>query len=183
MPTFQSLEEISGVSLVHFQAFSDNRGRFRETFRTDWFPTVDWSRMQSNRSDSAAGVLRGLHFHHNQVDFWTVYSGTIWVALADLRVGSPTKGESTMLYMNAENEYGLFIPEGVAHGFVAVTAATLVYTVNQYYDGGKDENGVLWSDPELNFDWGNMEPILSPRDEKNPLLRDIPKKDRPVYKP
>ena len=61
---------ISGVHHVRFETFTDDRGVFRETFRMEWFPYVDWSCMQSNRSDSEANVLRGLHFHHHQFDYW-----------------------------------------------------------------------------------------------------------------
>ena len=57
-----------------------------ETFRVEWFPQVNWDRMQSNRSDSKAGVLRGLHYHFKQIDYWYATRGNIRVGLVDLRL-------------------------------------------------------------------------------------------------
>lgn len=167
-------ERIHGVYTVALQAFEDDRGRFMETFRLEWFPQVSWHRLQSNRSDSKAGVLRGLHYHLHQVDYWTVSAGLVRVGLADLRPSSPTYKASDVLELGNGTEVGIFIPSGVAHGFVALTSATLVYIVNQYYDGGADEHGVAWDDPDLSVDWGIVSPDLSPRDLANPRLRDIP---------
>jgi dTDP-4-dehydrorhamnose 3,5-epimerase len=62
----------------------------------------------------------------------------------------------------------------VAHGFLALTDATLLYIVDNYYDGGRDEYGVAWDDPDLCMEWGNSTvPILSPRDAANPHLKEI----------
>ena len=62
----QPFAAIQGVQTVPLQPFGDERGRFMETFRVEWFPGVNWERLQSNRSDSSAGVLRGLHYHFKQ---------------------------------------------------------------------------------------------------------------------
>jgi dTDP-4-dehydrorhamnose 3,5-epimerase len=75
--------------------------------------------------------------------------------------------------MGQEDMLGLFIPIGVAHGFVALSEATLLYYVDNYYDGA-DEYGVAWNDPDLNLDWSVDSPTISPRDANNPRLRDIP---------
>jgi dTDP-4-dehydrorhamnose 3,5-epimerase len=72
-----------------------------------------------------------------------------------------------------DDQLGLFIPIGVAHGFLALTDATLTYVVDNYYDG-RDEFGVAWNDPDLGLDWGTSTPTISPRDQANPRLRDIP---------
>ncbi|MCC6168515.1 MAG: dTDP-4-dehydrorhamnose 3,5-epimerase family protein [Caldilineaceae bacterium] len=163
---------IPGVKLVKFRVFSDSRGQFMETFRKDWFPERSWEIIQSNRSESAAGVLRGLHFHHHQVDYWQVVNGSIRVALADLRRQSPTYGQVETIDLDAANPMGLFIPVGVAHGFLACTAATLLYLVDNYYDGS-DEHGIAWNDPDLAIPWGIQTPTLSDRDCANPTLRAI----------
>ena len=84
----QPFESIHGVLTVPLQAFGDDRGRFMETFRKEWFPQVNWDRMQSNRSDSKAGVLRGLHYHFKQIDYWYTTSGNIRIGLVDLRKSS-----------------------------------------------------------------------------------------------
>jgi len=164
--------EIQGVQIAHLRAFSDSRGRFMETFRQEWFPQVSWARLQSNRSDSKAGVLRGLHYHFNQIDYWYMPSGKARAALVDLRPSSPTYLSTLMVDMGDDHNVGIFIPIGVAHGFVALTDCTLTYMVNNYYDG-VDEYGVMWNDPQFQLDWGIENPIVSDRDQSNPLLADI----------
>lgn len=169
---------ISGIKIVKLKAFGDERGRFLETFRKDWFPERSWEIVQTNRSDSRAGVLRGLHYHFRQVDYWYVPSGRIRVGLADLRRASSTYGASQVIEIGDHNECGIFIPCGVAHGFYALTDATLTYLVDNYYDGS-DEFGVAWDDPDLAVPWNVSEPILSGRDRANPSLKAIPEAHRP----
>jgi len=163
---------IAGVKFTHLRAFGDERGRFMETFRKDWFPERSWDRLQTNRSDSIAGVLRGLHYHFKQVDYWYCPKGILRVGMADLRPSSPTFRASQVIEIGDENQMGVFIPVGVAHGFYAVTEVTLTYLVDNYYDG-VDEMGVAWNDPVLAVPWGVTEPILSGRDQQNPLLANI----------
>lgn len=172
------LGSIDGVRVAHLPAFSDERGRFQETFRQTWFPEADWSRMQSNRSDSKAQVLRGLHYHFHQVDYWQVAAGVIRAGLVDLRPHSPTFMQAATLEMTDAQPMGLFIPIGVAHGFLALTDCTLIYIVNNYYDG-KDEFGVAWNDPAFGLDWGTQSPLLSPRDLQNRPWQAIPAGERP----
>lgn len=178
MPEIRESHLIRDVLEVDLRSHADDRGRFTEIFRKEWFTNRDWHDVQSNRSSSTPGVLRGLHYHHNQVDYWYVMKGTIRASLVDLRRSSPTYLSSQSLDLSDESDKGLFIPTGVAHGFAALTAATLIYIVDQYYDG-EDEFGVLWNDPALDIDWGIDKPILSPRDLVNPLLADIPLTDLP----
>jgi dTDP-4-dehydrorhamnose 3,5-epimerase len=163
---------IHGVNIAKLQVFADDRGAFMETFRKEWFPERTWHILQGNRSRSEAGVLRGLHYHHHQVDYWHVVDGRIQVALADLRPSSPTYLATEMLILDAATPSGLFIPPGVAHGFLAQTPATLTYLVDNYYTGS-DELGVAWNDPTLALAWQIEQPMLSPRDRQNPFLADI----------
>ena len=169
---------ISGVYIAHLQAFSDERGRFLETFRKEWFPQRSWDIIQNNRSDSKAGVLRGLHYHHEQVDYWYVQQGRIRAGLVDLRPFSPTHLCTQLIEMGDDNQLGLFIPVGVAHGFLALTDAIHTYVVDNYYNG-RDENGVAWNDPDIGMDWGITNPLISQRDIQNPRLRDIPTDNLP----
>lgn len=164
---------IQDVRIVNFRVFADARGQFMETFRKEWFPDRSWQIIQSNRSHSKAGVLRGLHYHHHQVDYWQLMEGKIRVGLVDLRPWSPTYRATEIIDMDAASPVGLYIPVGVAHGFYAQTQATLLYLVDNYYTGS-DELGVAWNDPALAVPWGIDNPILSERDAKNPRLADIP---------
>lgn len=172
-------DKIRDVQIIELRAFEDERGAFSEIFRREWFPQVSWDKLQSNRSKSKANVLRGLHYHFHQVDYWYVPQGSIRAALVDLRPQSPTFKATQVIPMGDEHQIGLFIPIGVAHGFYAVSDCTLIYFVNNYYDSS-DEYGVAWNDPSFNLDWGNtIAPIISERDASNPLLGDIPASDMP----
>jgi dTDP-4-dehydrorhamnose 3,5-epimerase len=150
-----------------------------ETFRKEWFPQRSWDRVQINRSDSKKGVLRGLHYHHQQIDYWYVIEGVLRAAVVDIRPNSATYLNTITIEMGGENNIGLFIPSGVAHGFYAITDVTLTYVIDNYFDGGRDEYGVAWNDPQIGMDWGTVDPILSDRDRNNPLLRDIVEEDLP----
>ncbi len=170
-------EIIKGVYIAHLRPFGDERGSFRETFRREWFPQRNWDRVQSNCSHSSKGVLRGLHYHFNQCDYWFVPRGHIRAALFDMRPDSATYMASQAIDMGEKYELGLFIPIGVAHGFATLEDATLLYTVDNYYDG-QDEFGVAWNDPVLQLDWGLSEPLISERDLSNPFYAEIPQEHR-----
>ena len=130
--------------------------------------------VQSNLSFSRAGVLRGLHFHRRQADYWWVPSGAILVGLYDLRSGSPTAGVGTEVLLSSDDPEpkGLYIPKGVAHGFLAQTDVLMHYLVDEYHTG-EDEFGVAWDDPDAGVRWGTSDPILSERDQSNPKLAEV----------
>lgn len=175
MPEIIESDKISGVYIVKLKAFGDARGRFMETFRKEWFPQRSWDRVQTNRSDSAAGVVRGLHYHYKQVDYWVCMRGMIRAGLADLRPDSPTFKCTQTIDMGDDNMIGLFIPVGVAHGFATLTDATLTYIVDNYYDS-TDEFGVAWDDADLAVAWGVTDAIVSERDAANPRFEEIPQR-------
>lgn len=172
MVAIRESEQITGVYLVELSTFRDARGRFTETFRKEWFPQRSWARFQCNRSQSRAGVLRGLHYHFNQVDYWCVMAGEIRAALVDVRPDSPTFRATEVVPMGGAHETGLFIPVGVAHGFAALEETILTYVVDNYYDSS-DEYGVAWDDGSLGVDWTLARPLLSARDLSNPPLAEI----------
>lgn len=166
--------EIEGVIVVRPTGHGDDRGRFAEIYRASWFPGGR-EMVQGNRSDKVAGSLVGLHYHLHQADYWYVPRGAIRVVLHDLRDGSATRGV-TMAFDMGEgdgNELGVYIPPGVAHGFAALTDATVTYLVDQYYNPD-DELGVAWDDPDIGADWGVADPVLSKRDQTNPRRADLP---------
>ncbi len=166
---------VAGVFVVRPQVFGDERGVFVETWRHEWVPGAR-PMVQGNRADRAAGCLVGLHYHLHQADYWYVPSGRAFVALCDLRAGSPTEGGVLTMEMDGETHLGLYIPPGVAHGFYAVTDMTITYLVDGYYDPA-DELGVAWDDPDLGVAWplGDGEaPVLSDRDRSNPRRAELP---------
>ena len=151
-----------------------------ETFRKAWFPEREWSDVQINLSTSASGVLRGLHYHLRQVDYWFPVSGRIRVGLFDLRRGSPTEGARELFELDAETPSGVFIPVGVAHGYYTLTDSTLAYLVDAYFDG-TDELGVAWDDPDVAMPWDVRDPMLSGRDRGNRRLSAIAPADLPKF--
>jgi len=171
---------IAGVSLFPLTAHPDDRGSFTEVFRQERLPPGGPMMLQANLSLSRAGVLRGLHFHRRQADYWCVFSGRAFVGLYDLRRGSPTEGKKAEIRLDEqEGRRGLYIPKGVAHGFYAETDVQLQYLVDQYFTGA-DEFGITWNDPELGIDWPGRDPILSDRDRSNGTLADA-LRDQPPY--
>ena len=164
---------IKDVVVVEPTLWKDPRGFFAETFRQEWLPENAPLMVQGNRADRSANTLVGLHYHRFQSDYWYVPFGRVVAALHDLRVSSPTRGASMTVELDPIDHRGLYIPPGVAHGFYAITDATITYLVDNYYNP-EDELGVAWDDPALGIDWPCDAPILSDRDRTNPRIADIP---------
>lgn len=155
----------------------DGRGAFGELWRHDWTAGLARSgaqpdMRQANLSRSDARVLRGLHLHRRQADLWVVVDGHPFVALVDVRPMLAAGGPPVVETVDAVPGDTLYLPAGVAHGFYARDAITLVYLVTNTYDG-TDELGFLWSDRDAAVPWPDTEPILSGRDEGAPPLREL----------
>lgn len=164
--------DIAGAQRFQLVPHADDRGSLTETYRRDWIPGGREA-VQANLSWSRAGVLRGLHWHRRQADYWCVLSGIAHVRLVDLREGSPTRLAVGAIRIDAgEQRFGLAIPPGVAHGFYAETELLLQYLVDAAFTG-EDEFGLAWDDPALGIDWPSAEPILSERDRSNPPLSEV----------
>lgn len=164
-------EQIADVVVVRPAVHGDQRGRFVETYRRSWFPHGR-EMLQANRSDKAAGAVVGLHYHFHQADYWYLTSGLARMVMVDLRIGSPTEGEVLAVLLGGEEELGVFVPPGVAHGFASLSELTLTYLVDAYYNPS-DELGVAFDDPALGIDWGVQDPIVSDRDRANPLRSEL----------
>jgi dTDP-4-dehydrorhamnose 3,5-epimerase len=162
--------ELEGVRFIDLATHADERGAFVETFRRSWIPDDAGPMVQANLSVSRAGVLRGIHFHRSQADYWVFLRGRAFVALLDLRPGSPTaRSLQTLTVDAAQGLRGIYIPPGVAHGFLALTEAWLQYMVDGYYTG-EDEHGFSWDDAEAGIPWPTDRPLLSDRDAAAPAL-------------
>ena len=165
--------ELDGVWRIDLVTHADERGAFSETFRRSWLPETAAPMIQSNLSHSREGVVRGMHFHRAQADYWVVLEGRAFIALLDLRVGSPTQRVlETFTVDTAEARRGIYIPPGVAHGFCALTDVSLQYMVDAYYTGD-DEHGFAWNDPEAGVPWPVERPVISARDAAAPRLADV----------
>ncbi len=159
------VEGIPGAYVFAPEVHQDERGSFTEIFRED---LLGVQFVQANHSRSLAGVLRGLHWHKRQSDAWYLMNGHAQAILADLRTRSLNPAVASFDLLEGEPKV-LYIPPGVAHGFLAVTDVDLIYWVTGYYDAS-DEFGVAWDDPSINAPWRSRDPILSGRDQSNPKL-------------
>ncbi len=167
MASIVDSDRIAGVRLIVPEVFSDDRGFFVETFRRQWLPGCGHEMLQANRAQRSAGSLVGLHYHLHQADYFHLIVGRARLVLHDLRLGSPTDGNTLSVDMVAEEPLGVYIPPGVAHGFSALTDVVLTYLVDGYYNPA-DELGLAWDDPAVDADWGVTSPLLSERDRVNP---------------
>lgn len=182
MAEIRPSDVLVGVVLVDPVVHRDDRGLFVETWRREWIPGCR-EMVQSNRAERMAGSLVGLHYHRFQADYWTVPDGLVRVVLHDLRAGSPTDGATLCLDLGGsgpDRHRGLYIPPGVAHGFVSLTDATVAYLVDGTYDPA-DELGVAWDDPAVGADWGVVDPVLSRRDRANPTRSGLAAELVPVF--
>ncbi len=157
---------------VDLTSHADERGSVSEVYRGSWLPGTR-PIVQANLSVSRPGVLRGLHFHREQCDYWVPVAGAAFVGLYDLRRGSPTEGIKAELRIGDDDRRALLIPPGVAHGFYAESNLRLLYFVDAYFTG-EDEFGLAWDDPEVGIQWPTREPLLSERDRSNPVLQGLP---------
>lgn len=162
---------IADVIIHRLEVHSDDRGSFVENFRQEWMPT-GYDMVQSNVANRKRGTLVGLHYHLHQADYWYVPQGQASIVLHDLRIDSPTENQTVKIEASRQNEVGIFIPPGVAHGFYARTDMTINYMVSSYYNPD-DELGVTWNDPEWVWIWPNPSPDVSDRDATNPLKSEL----------
>lgn len=165
---------ITGVRLAPLKRIEDPRGVFFEAFRASWLgndrPWIQW-----NFSRSVGGVVRGLHFHRRQSDYWLVTEGRLLAALVDVRRQSPTFRTALCVELDSAKPQALVIPPGVLHGYRALTDVTVQYLLDQEYDAS-DEYGVRWDDPDLRLPAAWSEgpaPVLSQRDSNAPRLADV----------
>lgn len=168
--------QIPGVLLLKPKVFEDTRGHFCETFHVRQAAAagmnVDF--VQDNEAFSVqAGVVRGLHFQvppMTQAKLVRVGRGAVFDVVVDMRVDSPTFGQWEGFTLSAENHHQLFIPHGMAHGYMTLKPDTLfLYKVDQYYSREHD-GGIAWDDPDLNIAWPTLTPILSDKDRKLPTF-------------
>ena len=162
---------IKGLVLLKPNVFEDDRGKFFEShnalrFRKIINEEVDF--LQDNISISKKNVLRGLHFQKPpkaQAKLVQVIKGSVLDVTVDIRVNSSTYGKHYKVELSEKNRLQLWIPEGFAHGFLALEENTVFsYKCTAAYSKS-DEMDLLWNDPKLNIDWGIKTPVLSDKDE------------------
>ena len=171
---------LDGPMLLRPQSFGDERGFFSETYRRSDLAAlgVDEDFVQDNHSRSARGVLRGLHFQKGdkaQGKLVRVVAGAVFDVAVDIRRASPTFGRWVGVELSADNHRQLWVPPGLAHGFLVLSeSADFLYKTTEYYSP-QDEGAVRWDDPDLAIAWPDLgeAPRLSAKDAAAPSLRDL----------
>lgn len=173
---------IPDVVIIEPQVFSDERGWFMESFNEQRLHaemqalglSIPCPFVQDNYSCSKKGVLRGLHYQrspYGQGKLVGVLCGAAFDVAVDIRQDSPTFGQWVSQVLSAENKRMLWIPEGFAHGFLALTDGThFAYKTTNYYMK-ESEMTIRWDDPHLAIKWPRDIPfILSEKDREAKIL-------------
>jgi len=161
---------IEGLVILEPRIFHDTRGYFYESYNQQKMSElgIDTIFVQDNQSYSQKGVIRGLHFQRPpfaQAKLVRVIKGKVLDVAVDIRKGSPTYGQHYSVLLTGDNHRQFFIPEGFAHGFVALEDNSIfTYKCSQFYHK-EAEMSIRYNDPILNIDWGLDEtPIMTEKD-------------------
>lgn len=168
------------LNLIKPTRYLDHRGYFYEVYNRQSYAAIgiDVEFVQDNQSLSyAVDTLRGLHYQappHAQSKLVRCARGAIFDVAVDIRQKSPTFGHWVGYKLSAENGYQLYVPIGFAHGFLTLEPdSEIVYKCSDFY-APETEGAVFWGDPDIGIDWPSIsDPILSDKDAKAPLLKDL----------
>ena len=160
---------IEGLLLFNPKVFKDERGEFYETYNktlhASLLPGVSF--IQDNLSKSHLNVLRGIHFQmppFEQGKLVQVIKGSVLDVAVDLRKNSATYGAHFSVELNDTNKLQFWIPPGFAHGFLSLEDDTIfTYKCTNNYSPAHEKT-LLWNDPQLTINWGEIKPIVSLKD-------------------
>lgn len=169
--------EFNGLLQIFPEIYNDPRGYFIESFHKSKFRSlgIPYIFVQDNFSYSQKGVVRGLHLQmspHQQAKLVMVMKGKALDVVVDLRPDSPTYAQYGKYILDADQHNMLYIPEGFAHGLLAIEDTIFAYKCSDFYNKSS-ETGILWNDDTLNIDWelnihGFKQPIVSDKDQALP---------------
>jgi len=162
---------IPDVLLIEPRVFGDARGLFLEGYNARGFRhatglSVDF--VQDNQSRSRRGVLRGLHYQLQQAQgkLVSVVCGAVFDVAVDIRRSSPGFGQWMGVELSEDNHRQLWLPPGIAHGFLVLSERVDVFYKTTDYYAPEHERVILWNDPDIDIEWPLAdEPLLSPKDQ------------------
>lgn len=170
---------IDGVHVIEAEPHSDERGTFSRIYCADEFRAQGLElpdRQFAISQNKKAGTLRGLHYivaAQGEAKLVRCVRGRVFDVAVDVRQDSPTFGLHFAIELNVERSSALYIPRGVAHGFLTLEdESDVLYQFSQPYRAGL-EAGVRWNDPKIDIHWPREPAILSKRDRALPLLADV----------
>ena len=161
---------IPGAWIMDVEPIHDQRGFFAMT----WLPSelsergMDPSLAQCNLAfNHKRGTLRGMHLQadpHAQVKIVRATRGALLDVMVDLRPQSPAFKQSDAVELSADNRRMLYIPAGVAHGYLTLSDDTEVYYHASTPWAPKSERGVRWNDPAFAIAWPFQPEVISEKD-------------------
>lgn len=168
---------IPDVLVIDPKVFGDERGFFMESFNARAFADaagIEVSFVQDNHSRSSKGVLRGLHYQVEQPQgkLVRVVRGAVFDVAVDIRRGSETFGRWVGVELSEANQKQLWVPPGLAHGFLVVSeTADFLYKTTDYY-APQHERCLAWNDASVGVEWplGEVTPTLSAKDQEGMAL-------------
>ena len=175
-----SKTKISGLLIIEPDVFSDDRGFFFESFSKMRYDEagINHDFVQDNFSKSKKGTIRGLHYQIGdkvQGKLCQVIEGKVLDVAVDIRFNSPTFGKYFSLVLDSQKKLQLWIPPGFAHGFSVLSdEAVFSYKCTNYYSK-TNERAIFFNDPDLNIDWKTSSPVVSEKDLKATLFKNIEK--------
>lgn len=170
--------KLEGSYVIDLEPFSDERGWFARYYCKNEFQQIshqqEW--VQMNHSVTyEKGTLRGMHFQlppFREIKMVRCIAGVIFDVIVDIRKDSPTFLQWTGVELSADNKKMLYIPEGFAHGFQALTSnCELLYHHSAYYTPGA-EGGLRYNDPAMKIEWPLPVTVLSARDANHPYVNE-----------
>lgn len=170
---------IPDVKIIEPVVFGDERGIFMESWNQYAFDkyVIKTNFVQDNHSVSHKGVLRGLHYQiapFEQGKLVRVIKGSAFDVAVDIRPNSKFFGQHVSVVLTGDNKKMLWIPEGFAHGFVALEDDThFLYKTTNFYDKAS-ERSLNWRSPELKILWPNdLEFLVNKKDATAQFLSEI----------
>ena len=159
---------IAGVKLISPDVFRDDRGYFKETFSQERYAQAGIAVpfVQDNVSFSLRNVLRGMHYDLRMAKLVQAIHGRVFDVVVDMREGSATFKMWDGFELTAENHYQVYVPPGVAHGFLTLSdKAVVMYKQTALYNPAT-ERAISWRDPSVAIEWplAGAQPLLSPKD-------------------
>lgn len=165
---------VEGAFVIEIEPRRDERGYFARTFDRAEFRRRGLASAFAECSVSfneRRGTLRGLHYQvspHQEAKLVRCTRGRIHDVILDLRSGSPTRGRWHAVELGAVSGRMLYIPKGVAHGFLTLEARSEVYYEISAAHHPECARGVRWDDPRFAIRWPFRPAVISARDRAYP---------------
>jgi dTDP-4-dehydrorhamnose 3,5-epimerase len=167
---------LAGAFVVETERIEDERGFFARTYSREELAArgLDPEIAQCSVSfNHRRGTLRGLHFQSapfEEVKLVRCTRGSIWDVIVDVRPGSATRGRHFAVVLSAEERNALYVPKGMAHGFITLEdAAEVFYQISARYSA-EHTRGYRWDDPTFAIPWPEPATVISERDRNLPLF-------------